>query len=423
MELVTYYPSAISDFDRINMNRGTVGLGYKGTADTDLLDGTLSVSGTVRIGTGTVAPNPTSKLHIAGNESTIAGQDRAQIRLQDTGAGQQWTFNVFGSASQEGAGKFGINQVGSGNRFLIDTTGNVGIGTVTPLSGLHMEVPRWAYSFATGPIIGAVPNSNDSPGIQFFNDQGRLRGALGTSSSASGQWSRDAQPGDVVLRASPGRLLFVTDTLDITPSQAPSVNPGTAYPTRMLINTAGNVGIGTTTPTLHPSGLPGNLDANDAWIRAANGGLGRWASQLGGAKAMAKLRRNTFQTIPGSDAIVKINFDTEDFDTGGMGDPSNSRFVIQQTGVYLVTGSWWCAAAAGDDIYAYIYRNGAAIVAGGESVDIPFNNRPGYAVVTDVLALNSGDVIEMYVSQEDNSSDSTMTAIAFQPRMTVIRLD
>jgi len=56
---------------------------------------------------------------------------------------------------------------------------------------------------------------------------------------------------------------------------------------QFIVDTNANVAIGPNLPTSAPS--PGNnqakenLDVNDVWLRAANGGTGRWASAVGGA--------------------------------------------------------------------------------------------------------------------------------------------
>ncbi|MEH2551640.1 hypothetical protein V1283_008285 [Bradyrhizobium sp. AZCC 2262] len=96
----------------------------------------LRIDNAGNVGIGTTTPN--SLLTLSGSESS-AGVNRAAIRFGDTTASQQWTVNIFGSGSNEGTGKFGINQVGSGSRFLIDTSGNVGIGTTTPQNNLVVD--------------------------------------------------------------------------------------------------------------------------------------------------------------------------------------------------------------------------------------------------------------------------------------------
>ncbi len=65
-------------------------------------------------------------------------------------------------------------------------------------------------------------------------------------------------------------LFVVTDGGDISTSSST---------TPFIIDSAGNVGIGTSVPTNPaPNGQPGNLDANDVFLRS----IGTWASQTAG---------------------------------------------------------------------------------------------------------------------------------------------
>lgn len=82
-----------------------------------------------RLGIATTAM--TEKLHIVGNETT-AGMNRAAIRLQDSGASDSWNLVATGTAAIEGSGKFSINQQGVGSRFIVEPSGQVGIGTNSP---------------------------------------------------------------------------------------------------------------------------------------------------------------------------------------------------------------------------------------------------------------------------------------------------
>ena len=59
---------------------------------------------------------------------------------------------------------------------------------------------------------------------------------------------------------------------------------GSSAVERMRITSAGNVGIGTVSPTAAaaPNGqATENLDVNDVWLRGANAGAGGWASAVG----------------------------------------------------------------------------------------------------------------------------------------------
>ena len=75
----------------------------------------------------------TSGISIIGNESTTAGWNRAGIMFNDQSSNFFWSLAMFGIASNEGEGGFGI---GGGlttttglNRLLITKQGNVGINT------------------------------------------------------------------------------------------------------------------------------------------------------------------------------------------------------------------------------------------------------------------------------------------------------
>lgn len=113
------------------------------------------------------------KIGLVGNESLTAGSNRANLLFEDTGAGHRWSVNVFGSASAEGAGKFGINHVTTGNsRLLIDTVGNVGIGTTSPSGRLHIKAPAATQL--------NVYNDSDAGqfGVQWFMSAGSARWAV-----------------------------------------------------------------------------------------------------------------------------------------------------------------------------------------------------------------------------------------------------
>src|ERR1700716_4126713 len=69
---------------------------------------TFPTSGSVGIGT----TSPQTTLHIAGD-----GTARRGIKLEQTTAGTTWSLNNYETSSGEGAGKFGINLVGSGNKL------------------------------------------------------------------------------------------------------------------------------------------------------------------------------------------------------------------------------------------------------------------------------------------------------------------
>lgn len=106
-------------------------------------------SGQISIGIGIGTNALKTKLSIQGNESTVPGVGRTIINLRDANdTVKGWNVGTFGTASYEGAFKFGINRSvanmdgtvnpSGGNKFLIDTNGNIGMGLTTPRFPLHM---------------------------------------------------------------------------------------------------------------------------------------------------------------------------------------------------------------------------------------------------------------------------------------------
>lgn len=92
----------------------------------------MRIASNSNVGIGTSVPG--SMLHISGD-----GSARRGIQLSQTTANVSWAINNFETTAVEGAGNFGINQVGLGARLIITTSGNVGIGTASPSSLLNLK--------------------------------------------------------------------------------------------------------------------------------------------------------------------------------------------------------------------------------------------------------------------------------------------
>jgi hypothetical protein len=88
--------------------------------------------------------------------------------------------------------------------------------------------------------------------------------------------------------------------------------------------TKDNVGVGTATPdtSLHVVGNIKMVDGNEAAgkvLTSDANGIGSWQTASGGAaKDMAKMTRDAAQSIASGTPVKKILFDNEEFDIGGM---------------------------------------------------------------------------------------------------------
>jgi hypothetical protein len=182
----------------------------------------LIFDGSGNLGIGATSINSYSKLQIAGGGSGAIGALRfSDVGLtnywdigRDNGVGGTFTFTINGSEKA---------------RFSID--GNLGIGTSSPVAKLDVENTS-AQPFGTAAQLNAVFKGSVSIG------QG---GAIGfdyfgshTNCPTSIGYAIESQAG-----STNGSLVFGTR----------SVTTDTAPTERMRIDSAGNVGIGTSSPT------------------------------------------------------------------------------------------------------------------------------------------------------------------------------
>ncbi len=207
----------------------------------------LMVSNNGNVGIGTNAPS--TGLHLYDNTSTA---NKALMRLETTaGSGQNAGIRMIGGASNAdwmiGTNRADLAGAGdsllfykslgtAGTKMVIQDNGNVGIGTTSPATALH--------------VYGATPeirlDASGSVNAQYTLNQNNVKYGLLGLSLATDQLALGSAVGDVVLRANAGQKLML------------SANGSGASSTMTLLN--GLVGIGTTTPSslLHLYGSSAN---------------------------------------------------------------------------------------------------------------------------------------------------------------------
>lgn len=128
---------------------------------------------------------------------------------------------------------------------------------------------------------------------------------------------------------------------------------------------------------------------------------------------------------------TNLIFDTLDYDTAGLVDLPNSRFVIKTAGQYLVVGSWF-----GSTIDASIARRGMSIFVNGDlyatAINVPmtrvggFNQQAiaeGSVTVTDTANLAVGDKVT-FAADYTAGGPTIPTSLnaGLRPRASIVQL-
>jgi len=206
-----------------------------------LTSGTFNIGGWGRIGgrLGVGTENPISQAHI---ESFSLNALRVQ---KNTGGGIVASFGENGIFNIDAAGA-------AGGRFTVFENGNVGIGINNPATRLHVGGTVFVQpssGFATVGIFN--PTTSDFAQTQFFDNTGTYRGYIGYMGSTA--------PFD------PARLNTVeigTNARDLTfrPNETEV----------MRLTTAGNVGIGTITPSAKLDVINSGIGANGLRVQISD---------------------------------------------------------------------------------------------------------------------------------------------------------
>lgn len=205
------------------------------------------------LGVGTAAPDTTTRLDVAGtlaaNYLRVNAQDAAQeggeIQLKGAGANPDWQIDVYGGRLRLRSG---------GEKFTVDTSGRVGIGTSQPDRLLH--------------VSGGGSDANGYSDLRVTGTGGLAAGLTLESTGAGGRtysWLSTANGA-----GSGGGKLGLYDV--------------GAKTYRMVVDASGNVGIGTTHPAVRLDVSGGDIKwGSNSYLSADQGG----SIELGGDSANA----------------------------------------------------------------------------------------------------------------------------------------
>jgi hypothetical protein len=232
---------------------GSAGIGYPTDNTLSLLTaGTeqVRVTSTGNVGIGTTTPERT--LTVNGSGLFARADANPQLVIRRSGSVlQDWGFNVstageFTIEDRTGASlnPFTIEPNTPESTLYLDSTGNVGIGTASPNSKLDV------YTASTGGEIRLSSNTNTTYGTVHFSSNSGSFLDYGSSISGTGEG----------VGVNVGNLQFNTGY-------------GAVPTERMRITSAGNVGIGTTTPAT-PLSVAGIITSSGASTSGFRWGAG-----------------------------------------------------------------------------------------------------------------------------------------------------
>ena len=324
----------------------------------------LNSSGNVGIGTS----NPDGILDIKGNFET----QKALVFTNTQGTGQTSYIRSHGLNGEalslyhggnrmqrwESDGTIKFESSGS-ERMRIDSSGLVGIGEASPSATLHVNKGTNAAS--------AFPSGNWAAKIFNQTDASTENGLV-----VANRWAASASTAFEV-----GGLY----------------DNGNGFDTFFKVDGAGNVGIGTTSPT-QKLDVSGTVKAtafvgDGSGLTGISGGGGSTGpaffakKHVGGSGPPQYITPNTY---------TKVTFTVEDIDTDS--DFTNSRFTPQTAGYYWIHVNLYCAVGAGV-LNTAIYKNGSSQILSSYVEEQSYSAK---GTASGLVYLNgSTDYVEAYV--------------------------
>ena len=196
-----------------------------------------------RLGIGSTTPE--KKLHIL----TSTTDDTPQVLIQNGSSGDaSLTFNVSGQSyvvgiDHDDSSKFKIaasGNLGTNDRVTLLSSGNVGIGTISPIAPLHVVTPA----------VGGIDLTNIS---RTANNLVRFTNPEYSTSATMGLLLRvfpdsDARQGAGLLMTGGSDNAASNLTLFVSKDDGTSSNVSQSYSALHIAGNTGNVGIGVTSP-------------------------------------------------------------------------------------------------------------------------------------------------------------------------------
>lgn len=264
---------------------------------------------------------------------------------------------------------------------IVSVTGNVGIGTASPLAALHVSGTGGSSNSLV--VEATSSGTNTSPRIGFIDT------ALGTASTAPVWYVDNAHDTFRIFRQpnynTGGSLFFsVSNTGNVAIG---SNNPIAKLDVNGTISSSNAIQVGTSTLTCS-SGISGSLRYNTTSNTMDYCSGSAWLSlgPSGTTIPAFSVFRSTAQT---GGVNIKIVMDTKTFDTYNNYSLATNKFTPTVAGKYLFTGFILCTAGNSQFI---IYKNGSIYQYGGPLA--PANDR---SYITALIDMNgTTDYVEPY---------------------------